>query len=100
MKIMINDKYINFNFSSNFESIYKERVGDFNKEEKAELCGKINNTIPHVKRDKKNRLTAYFTFYINDTLCTLVADIDKRKIVSIIKETHKRRNYETWNQNN
>lgn len=93
MKILINDKYIDFNFSNNFENIYKERVGVFNKEEKEELCGKISNTKPHIKRDNKNRFTAYYTFYIDDKLYTLVADIDKRKIVSIIKETHKRRNF-------
>jgi len=90
MKILINDKYINFNFSNNFENIYNERVGVFNKQE---IYRKIINTKPHIKRDNKNRFTAYYTFYIDDKLYTLVADIDKRKIVSIIRETHKRRNF-------
>ena len=45
MKILINDKYIDFNFSNNFENIYKERVGVFNKEEKEENT-EFNISIP------------------------------------------------------
>lgn len=83
-----------YSFSKYFLDIFEQRIGfRLSQDDKAYIMMVCTNTKPHKKIDNKGRNSEYFTFRLKDILITIVCDGNSHKIITCIKETHKRKEF-------
>lgn len=77
-------------FASHFGEHFTERICKFDEEARSYVLAIVNNSEGFKTLDNYGRNSEYFTFTYNGILTTVVCDPNSRVIVTVVKETHNR----------
>lgn len=81
-------------FTRTFGEKFEERLGvPFSDDDRAYVLAQLSVGEPHRKVDNHGRPSEYFTFSIEGKLVTVVCDQVNHKVLTIIIETHRRRQF-------
>lgn len=84
-----------YSFTKYFIKVLPERVGfEPNQDDLAFILSVCNNCEPHKKIDDKGRASEYFTMRLRTVLITVVCDSNTHKIITCVKETHHRKEFQ------
>lgn len=84
-----------YTFTKYFFSIAKDRIGfDLDEDDIAYILSVCNSCEPHKKIDNKGRASEYFTLRLRGVLITIVCDSNTHKIITCVKETHHRKEFQ------
>ena len=94
LKMVSNLDAKKYEFTSYFFKVFKERTGfDLTEDNQAYILSVCNTCKPHAKIDDKGRSSEYFTMRLEDRLITVVCDGKTHKIITVIIETHHRKEF-------
>jgi hypothetical protein len=83
-----------YKFTQTFIKNFEERLNiKFTEDNQAYILAQLSTGNPHRKIDDKGRFSEYFTFSIDGKLVTVVCDQNNHKVLTIIIETHKRKQF-------
>lgn len=90
-----------YSFTSYFLKVLEERLFPADEDLKAYILANCNNdnVARHVKWDDKGRHSEYITFSIKGVLATVVADADTKKLITVVRETHRRKQFNNESKN-
>lgn len=84
-----------YKFTKYFLNIVEERIGfKPDEDDLAFILSVCNSCEPHKKIDDKGRASEYFTMRLKDVLITVVCDGNTHKIITCVKETHHRKEFQ------
>ena len=85
-----------YSFTRTFQEKFEERLGaSFSEDNQAYVLAQLATGTPHRKVDDHGRPSEYFTFSIDGKLVTVVCDQVNHKVLTIVLETHRRRQFKS-----
>lgn len=83
-----------YTFTRTFHEKFLERLGEeLTDDNQAYILAQLAIGSPHRKIDDKGRHSEYFTFDLHGVLVTVVCDQINHKVLTVVKETHNRRQF-------